>query len=83
VSYSPQFSLLPESGDQLGAAAEVPQSAAFEHAGLGDVHGGEVGQPMLIEIAPNIFGGIEFGRAGWEKQQLATRRRDQCGVVMD
>jgi hypothetical protein len=29
VSISPQFSLLPESGDQLGAAADVPQLAAF------------------------------------------------------
>jgi len=52
--------LLPESGDQLGAAADVAQLAASESAELGDVLGGEIGQAVLFEIAPDIFDGIEF-----------------------
>jgi len=61
VSISPQFSLFPESGDQLGAAADVSQLAAAELSELGEVLGGEVGQAVLFEISPDIFGGIEFG----------------------
>ena len=67
MSISPQFSLFPESGDQLGSAADVPQFAASERAELGEVFGGEVRQAMLFEIAPDIFGGIEFGRISRER----------------
>ena len=59
--------MLPESGDQLWAAADIPHLAAAERAELGDVLGGEVGQPVLFEIAPDIFGGIEFGRVSRQR----------------
>src|SRR5690242_20064687 len=62
VNFSPQFSLLPESGDQLGTSADVSQLAASEGGQVGEIIGGEVGQPVLFEIAPDIFDGIEFGR---------------------
>ena len=70
VDLTPQFSLLPESGDQLGAAADVPQLAASERTELGDILGGEVGQAVLLEVAPNIFGGIEFGSVSRQRGDI-------------
>jgi hypothetical protein len=73
--------MLPESGDQLEAAADVALLAASENAGLGDVPGDEMGQAVLFEIVPDLFGGIESRRIRRESlvEQCAAFSRRQRG----
>jgi hypothetical protein len=62
VNISPKFSLLPEGGDQLGASAHVLQGFPAKSAQFGQVSGAEIRQTVLLEITPDVFGRIEFGR---------------------
>ena len=55
MSISPEFSLFPESGDELGSAAHVRQGFTTERAQLSDVFGAEVGQAVLFEVTPDVF----------------------------
>jgi len=67
VTFSPKFSLFPECSDQLGAATHPGQGLATSLAQLGQVARAEVGQLALYEIAPDVFGRIEFRRIGGQR----------------
>jgi hypothetical protein len=59
-----QLGLFPERGDQRGAALHGFESASGEVADLVNAGGAQVGHLAGLEIAPDIFDRIEFGRIG-------------------
>ena len=66
----PQFSLFPEGGDQVVASAHAPQGAGGGVTEFPAVLGTEVGQFMLLEMTPDVLGGIQFGGIGWQGLQV-------------
>lgn len=70
MKISPQFSLFPEGGDQVVASAHAPQGAGGGVTEFPAVLGTEVGQFMLLEMTPDVLGGIQFGGIGWQGLQV-------------
>src|ERR1039457_7445226 len=63
-SFWPQGSLFPEGGDQGGAAAHVAKCVAGSVFQLGEVLGAGVGKFVVLGVAPDVFGGIQFRSVG-------------------
>ena len=55
-----KLGLLPEGPDQSGPALCAPQLSPGLPAQVRDVSGTEVGQHVALEMAPDVFGGVEF-----------------------
>ena len=54
----------------MGASAHAPQGARGGVTQFPAVLGTEVGQFMLLEMPPDVLGGIEFGGIGWQGLQV-------------
>lgn len=61
--------MLPERPDQTGAATHPLQRAEGVYAQLAQILRAEIGQFVLLEMAPDVFGRIQFGRIGGKELQ--------------
>ena len=67
---SKQIGLFPEGLDERRAAAHPAERRPRRAAQLAEVLGAEVGQFVLLGVAPDVFDRIEFGRVGWQVFQM-------------
>ena len=67
--------LLPEGADQWGAPLTAPELTPRLSAPVRNVLRTEVRQGMALEMTPDVFGGVEFGRVSRQPSQgdLAAR----------
>ena len=65
-----QLGLLPECGDERGPPLHGLQAVACEAAELMKIRGTQIGKLMLLEIAPDVFGGVELGRVAGQRLDL-------------
>jgi len=70
VTLSPQFSLGVTGGNDAFAAAHPAQGCGGLQSEFPSVAGNEIGNFMAFEVAPHVFGGIEFRRIGWQPLDL-------------
>jgi hypothetical protein len=56
--------LFPEGDDQSGAALEAPESAPRFGAQVPEVSGTEVREFVMLEMTPEVLGGVEFRSIG-------------------
>jgi hypothetical protein len=56
--------LFPEGDDQSGAALEAPESAPRFGAQVPEVSGTEVREFVMLELTPEVLGGVEFRSIG-------------------
>ena len=59
-----QFRLLPEGGDERRAATHATKGSATKRAELDEIPGAEVGQLVLLPVAPEVLHRIELGSIG-------------------
>ena len=62
-----QFSLSPERSDQRRAPLHRAQSVARKGAEFSEVLNAKIGNLVLLEVSPDVFGGIELRRVGGQK----------------
>ena len=65
-----QFSLSPECYDQPRSPLHRTQSIASEGSELSEVFDAEVGDFMLLEVSPDVFGRVELWRISGQKLDL-------------
>jgi len=65
-----QFRLLPERPHQRWAALHGAQSPARVGLQIGHVDGASVGQLVLLEMPPDVFGGVELRGIRWKRFDL-------------
>src|SRR5277367_1433385 len=59
-----QFGLLPEGSDESWASLHGAQAIARSALQVVEVHGAAVGEFVVLEMTPDVFGRIQFGRVG-------------------
>ena len=64
-----KLGLLPEGADQRGAPLAAPELAARFPTQVRKILRTEVRQGVAFEVAPDVFGGVEFGGVGWQPGQ--------------
>jgi len=67
-----QLGLFPEGAHQCGAALRSAERSSGLHGKVLPVLRAEVGQRMPFEVAPDVFGGIEFGCIGRQSCHAQT-----------
>lgn len=65
-----QFGLSPERCDQRRAPLHRAQSVASKGAEFSEILNAKIGHLVLLEVSPNIFGGVELGCVGGQKLHL-------------
>lgn len=70
MSRGEQRRLLPESGDEAGAAAHAGQSTATCGAELRVVGGAQVGKFVLFPVGPDVFHRVQLRRVRWQESEL-------------
>src|SRR5271170_1061839 len=59
-----QFGLLPEGSDESWASLHGAQAVARCALQVVEVRGAAVGEFVVLEMTPDVFGRIQFGRVG-------------------
>lgn len=70
-----QLSLLPEGGDQGGATLHGTQTVARAVFELPETAGTEVGQFVMLQLTPDVLGGVEFRGVRGQILQLVAPLR--------
>src|SRR5271163_975634 len=65
-----QFGLLPEGSDESRASLHGAQAIARSALQVVEVHGAAVGEFVVLQMTPDVFGGIQFGRVGGQLLDL-------------
>src|SRR2546428_12876361 len=64
-----------ETPQELRPAAQAPSLAAHVTSDLVDGVRSEVRETAVLEVAPEQFHGVEFGRVGWKPDDRPARMR--------